>query len=142
MDESNWWLYLMGAVAAYVFIPWRTVFKWIAVAVCAGLAFTFFTDGGQQPLHRLIGGVFFSIAAIWVARSEYRDDDSAPPRENKGNQSAEPPPRKCSHCGGTGKISCFCTDKRGKADIFGGACLECNDMKLKLCYMCYGSGKL
>ncbi len=23
MDESNWWLYLIGAAVAYYFVPWQ-----------------------------------------------------------------------------------------------------------------------
>ena len=56
MDESNWWLYLIGAAVAYYFVPWGAVLKWLAVAICVGIAFAFFFSCSFLALSQ---GVFF-----------------------------------------------------------------------------------
>lgn len=135
MDEDNWWLYLIGAIAAYMLIPWRVVFKWAAVAACVAMAFTLSTDAGQPPVYRLIGGLFFFVIAIVVARSEYREDESKPSLEREVKSIPEPR-RPCFFCNDTGRVPCYCPTKREKRDIFGPACFECNDTKYKRCNMC------
>ncbi len=140
MDESNWWLYLLGAVVAYMVIPWRAVFKWLLVAFLAAMAFAMATDSSSQPTYRIVGGIFFAALAIATARSQYREEDSMVPRKNS-NGNFPKPESKCCKCNGSGTIDCFCSVRRDKADIFGGRCAECNDTKRKTCYVCYGTGK-
>jgi len=74
MEESIWWLYLVGAIAAYWLVSWRFLLKWGAVLFCAALAYAHFTDAELVPMHQWIGAVFFSGVAILVARIGVRRD--------------------------------------------------------------------
>lgn len=141
MNESNWWLFLMGAVVAYIVIPWRMVAKGAAVVVCVWLAYSFFTYAGLPPIYQWLGGIFFAVMAVAAARSEYRESASQTTEKKQGNSSPKPLPQSCFHCNGTGWLACYCPMKSGKAGIMGPACFECNDTKRKRCYMCRGSGK-
>ena len=141
MDESNWWIYLMGAVVAYIVIPWRTVFKWVAVAVCAWLAYSFFTNMALPPIYQWLGGFFFGVLAIMAGRSEYRESESQYSNRRKDIKTPGSLDARCKYCNGMGKLQCFCTGKSGRPGILGGACADCNDTKYKRCYMCHGSGK-
>lgn len=139
MDESNWWLYLIGAIAAYVLIPWRAVFKWLAVAFFAAMAFTLSTDAGHPPVYRLMGGAFFGLMAILTARSEYRDSDSGGSGKKTGTKMPQPYRVRCYHCMGTGKVRCLHWLANDR-DSRGYSCYECQGTHFKKCVFCNGTG--
>lgn len=139
MDESNWWLYLIGAAVAYYFVPWGAVLKWLAVAICVGIAFAFFTDNSHSAQYRLIGGLFFSVVAVLTARSKYRETDDALPTKGSRKKVAEPYREPCPHCT-SGKVRCMHLLSNDR-DARGYSCPECYGTHFKKCYSCGGTGK-
>lgn len=130
----------MGAVLAYIVIPWRSVLKWLAVAVCVGMAYSMFTSAGTEPIYRWLGGIFFGFLAVAAARSEYREPDPASSRKKAGRPSPEPYRPPCFACDGLGKVRCvhwLANDK----DSRGYSCYECQGTHFKRCVVCKGSGK-
>ncbi len=138
MDESNWWLYLIGAAVAYYFVPWGAVLKWLAVAICVGIAFAFFTDNSHSAQYRLIGGLFFSVFAVLIARSRYRETVNAPSGKNKRNKSGERVREPCFNCNGRGEKVCGCL--RVEKDMLGWRCMDCHNTKYVRCNICGGKG--
>ena len=140
MDESNWWFYLIGAIAAYVLIPWRAVLKWLIVTFCAVIALAFFANDSESSTYRLTGGFLFGAISILVARSEYRDTDSGASTKKTREKKPEPYRESCYHCGGVGKVRCrhyLAIDR----DARGYSCYECQGTHFKKCVFCNGTGK-
>ena len=111
MDESNWRLYLIGAAVAYYFVPWGAL---------------------------LIGGLFFSVFAVLIARSRYRETVNAPSGKNKRNKSGERVREPCFNCNGRGEKVCGCL--RVEKDMLGWRCMDCHNTKYVRCNICGGKG--
>jgi hypothetical protein len=137
MNQENWWLFLLVAVVL-VFL-WRyLLILGVAVGAFVGSIYAIFLYKGNIAIEwRIAGAVVIFVIARYVI--SILDDEAGGGKGRSGNQSSRDVKQRttCSHCMGTGRITCSCPGYEvGRTGI----CGACYGTGVRTCPYCSGRG--